>query len=61
MKLQPGLSVGRWAEEAWLPAAVLVRSLTLELVGREHGEDSFFRAEVLPLYAWVGLQVICQN
>lgn len=44
-----------------LPAAVLVRSLTLELVGREDRKDALFRAEVLPLDPWVGLQVVCQD
>lgn len=43
-----------------LPAAVLVGSLTLELVGREDRKDALFRAEVLPLYSWVGLQIVCQ-
>lgn len=43
------------------PAAVLVRSFTLELVGRENGKDALFRAEVLPLYSGVGLQIICQH
>lgn len=47
--------------EACLPAAVLVRSLTLELVGREDRKNAFFRTEVLPLYPWVGLQIICQH
>lgn len=44
-----------------LPAAVLVASLTLELVGREDCEDALLRAEVLPLYPWIGLQVISQH
>lgn len=41
-----------------LPAAVLVRSLTLELVGREDRKDALFRAEVLPLDSRVGLQIV---
>lgn len=44
-----------------VPAAVLVTSLALELVGREDGEDALLRAEVLPLYPRVGLQVVCQH
>lgn len=56
MNLQAGL----W-EEVSSPAAVLVRPLALELVGREDGEDAFFRAEVLPLYPRVRLQIVCQH
>lgn len=44
-----------------LPAAVLITSLTLELVGREDGEYALLWAEVLPLYPWVGLQVVCKH
>lgn len=44
-----------------LPAAVLITSLALELVGREDCEDALLRAEVLPLYPWVGLQVVCKH
>lgn len=45
----------------WIPAAVLVASFTVELVGREDSEDSLLRAEVLPLNPRVGLEVVCQH
>lgn len=44
-----------------LPAAVLITSFALELVGRENCKDALLGAEVLPLYARVGLQVVCQH
>lgn len=44
-----------------IPAAVLVVSFTVELVGGEDCENALLRAEVLPLYTRVGLQVVCQH
>lgn len=44
-----------------IPATVLVTSFTVELVGRKNCEDALLRAEVLPLYSRVGLQVVCQH
>lgn len=43
------------------PAPVLVCAFAVKLVSGEHSEDALLWAEVLPLDAWVRLQVICQH